>query len=305
MPDDVDQRAPSFPFEVPAPPNVSLPPRWTGRGFDCDGTLVPVLVFEVGDSGWTDDLNKLHEQTSGGRHPMDLASRKNALLQIKQWLEAPGTVMEVGCSAGLFLKDLRRVLPQHFVVGSDYTLPSLRRLASANPDFPLFQFDLTRSPIPSCTLDAIVLLNVLEHIEDDAAALREAFRMLKPGGVAVIEVPAGRNLFDVYDRHLMHYRRYSMSELGSSVAKAGFDIVYRSHLGAVAYPMFWIAKKINRLRYPARRVDEESIVTRAITVTQKYNILFKVAQVIEDWVREIVYVPFGIRCLITCRKPVP
>ena len=61
---------------------------------------------------------------------------------------------------------------------------------------------------------------MLEHVEDDQAAIRQVYRILQPGGVAVIEVPAGPDLYDIYDRQLMHHRRYRCAMCCASCAPA-------------------------------------------------------------------------------------
>jgi hypothetical protein len=71
----------------------------------------------------------------------------------------------------------------------------------------------------------VVLVNVLEHFEDDAAAVSHVARVLKPGGVAVIEVPAGPQLFDVYDKYLQHFRRYQLADLCRLVERAGLQVI--------------------------------------------------------------------------------
>ena len=136
--------------------------------------------------------------------------------------------MDIGCSSGFFLKLLKNRMPQANIVGSDYVRGPLEALAVSMPDIPLVQFDLLNCRLPAASFDALVLLNVFEHIENDVAAAKEVFRLLKPGGVAVIEVPAGPHLYDVYDRMLMHHRRYDMLALLLMLQSAGFEIIERS-----------------------------------------------------------------------------
>ena len=131
-------------------------------------------------------------------------------------------------------------MQDRFTVGDEtlgYGWP-LAALALSMPDVPLLQFDLTTCPLPGESLDAVVLLNVLEHIPDDTAALRQIYRVLKPGGIAVIEASTGPHSYDVYDKLLLHCRRYALAGLRNLATSVGFRIVEQSHLGCFVYPGF-------------------------------------------------------------------
>src|SRR5258708_8402754 len=225
-------------------------PVWNGSAFVHSGKSSRVLAYEVGESGWSDELTALHETaTESGPHFIDMASRRHAINELKRAFGSrPVSIMEVGCSAGHLLADMRRSLPNATLTGGDYTLGTLVKLGEKMPGIPLVRFNLADSPLPSNAYDGMVLLNVLEHIEDDEAATRHTARMLKPGGVAVIEVPAGPELFDDYDRQLRHFRRYNLPGIRDIVTKAGLQIERQNYLGALIYPAFYIAKKISQSR---------------------------------------------------------
>lgn len=289
-------------YPWPSPPGYTEKPVWTGRGFCLDGSLVPVLSYEVGPSGWTDGLTRFHEETAGASHSIDRASRQHALEQLDKCVtgESP-VILEVGCSSGFLLRLLRERLPHAFVLGSDCVRGPLEQLASNLPDVPLLEFDLVKCPLPENSIDAVILLNVLEHIQDDAAAVRQVFRILKPGGVAVIEVPAGPQLYDVYDKLLLHYRRYSLHELRGLVKSTGFQVIRQSHLGCFVYPAFWwIKRRDKRFLYEAEAVQRQ-IVARNIRATKRsrlFDAIMRIERVLGRWVSY----PFGVRCLVTCRK---
>ena len=224
--------------------------EWTGGAFDCDDRQVRVLAYDISSSGWTDELTHLHEETGGSAH---LSTSPRAATPAKRScavLRGPTTVLEIGCSSGFLLRELLAKLPGHCIVGADYTRDTLETLGTKLPNVPLLQFDLTRCPLADDFSDAIVLLNVLEHINDDDAAIAQLFRIVKPGGVVIIEVPASPSLFDVYDRVLMHHRRYTMRGLMKLAQRHGFVVEQRSHLGFILYPLFWLIKRLNQLRYP-------------------------------------------------------
>jgi SAM-dependent methyltransferase len=74
------------------------------------------------------------------------------------------------------------------------------------------------------SFDVVTMLDVLEHIEDDAASLRAAGRLLKPGGLLLITVPALRWLWSDHDVVLHHHRRYTRGELVAKLDAAGFRV---------------------------------------------------------------------------------
>ncbi len=293
-----------FPFRLPPPPGVNIAPEWVGNRFIVADTPVSVLAYECGVSGWTDELTDIHEEEAGEDHYIDRASRLEALRQLNRWIETTSTpvIMDVGCSSGLFLKLLKSQMPKAYVIGSDYVRGPLEHLACSMPDTPLVQFNLVTCPLPSESFDALVLLNVLEHIEDDAAAVRQVFRLLRPGGIAVLEVPAGPHLFDIYDRQLMHHRRYRMPELLTLLKTSGFEILSRSHLGFVLYPAFYLVKKRNQRLLGSDMALQRSEVRRSISRGRDSR-LFHTIMELESALRRLVYLPTGIRCLVTCRRP--
>lgn len=294
----------SFPFALPPLPESAATPLWTGRGFQVGAKLEPVLSYAIAnDSGWTDDLTDFHESAAGDRHYIDVASRRNAVSRLHKWMrgERP-VVMDIGCSSGFLLRDFREAFPHAQVVGADYVPAPLHKLARAHPDWPLIQLDLTKSPLPDACLDVASLVNVLEHIGDDALAMRHVFRMLRPGGVAVIEVPAGPQLFDVYDKQLMHFRRYDRTGLHALLAGAGFEVHDESFIGCFVYPPFALIKRRNKRYLSLPDPEQMKIVQGSISMASENPIMNAVMRV-EEMLRYSVPFPFGIRCVAVGRKP--
>jgi SAM-dependent methyltransferase len=292
-----------LPFLIPPPAGCEHVPVWTGRGFRLGNTVVPILSYDVSVSGWTDDLTTFSEENGGGGHYMNVASRANAIRALRTHVVRPDpALMDIGCSSGFMLKDLRAAFPASAVLGSDYVRGPLDSLARSNPEIPLLQFDLTQCPLPAESLDGITLLNVLEHVEDDLSALQHVFRILKPGGIAVIEVPAGPKLFDVYDKYLMHFRRYRMSELLLMLRSAGFEILERSHLGFFIYPAFAAVKKRNRRYLAADPTVQRKIVASNNNQATDSRIIHGIMRA-ESIVRHYISLPIGIRCVVTVRRP--
>ena len=289
-------------FELPPPPGYDAPAIWTGRGFSVNGRLLPLLSYEIGESGWKAGLTTLHEAVDDEDHYMNLASREHALSRLRRYLRAPRPrIIDVGCSTGYMLKALRARFPHAIVAGADITREPLEKLARSMPEVALFHLDILRSPLPENTFDAAILLNVLEHIADDQAVLRHVYRFLKPGGVAVIEVPAGPGLYDIYDRQLLHYRRYRLADLVERLRAADFHILDRSHLGFLLYPAFWMVKKKNRRLLQSDPSSQLPKVEKQMRMAGHGSLMHAVL-LLEQRLRDWIYYPAGIRCLVTCRK---
>jgi SAM-dependent methyltransferase len=100
---------------------------------------------------------------------------------------------------------------------------------------------------PPAHYDCVVMINVLEHIQDDAAVLRGIFECLKPGGRLIVFVPALQFLFSNIDREVGHFRRYERGNLRSALAGAGFriaDLRFFDTLGVLPWLVMntWLGK---------------------------------------------------------------
>ena len=94
------------------------------------------------------------------------------------------------------------------------------------------------------SVDTVVCLNVLEHVEDDLGSLRNIHGALEPGGRAIILVPFGQELFGTLDVVLGHFRRYSREEFRGKLEAAGFRIERMLDFNRVSRPGWYLQGKI-------------------------------------------------------------
>ena len=150
-------------------------------------------------------------------------------------------VLEIGSGTGLLTQYLAT---REYVLATDIDrdyVELLRRTYAERPNVEVRQLDLGalgRNGVPRGSVDTIVCANVLEHIEDDRAALRAMRESLGPGGRVVLIVPALRALYGEIDRAIHHYRRYSRPEIAEKFQAAGFaveQVCYFNTLGAVGW----------------------------------------------------------------------
>ncbi|MCP5114715.1 MAG: class I SAM-dependent methyltransferase, partial [bacterium] len=98
------------------------------------------------------------------------------------------------------------------------------------------------------SLNSVVCLNVVEHIEDDLAALRHLHSALRPGGRAVVLVPQGQGIYGTLDEALGHFRRYSKDELQRKMEQCGFRVDRVLEFNRISRPGWYITGKILRKR---------------------------------------------------------
>ena len=133
--------------------------------------------------------------------------REHVLGRLDRFLPAgrQGRVLDIGCGAGRLMSALRRYGE---VTGMDVE-PQALQFTRSRGERQLCQADLKALPFDAAAFDAVTALDVVEHVEDDRGALGEIARVLKPGGVAVLNVPAFQWLWSGKDVQAHHHRRYT------------------------------------------------------------------------------------------------
>jgi SAM-dependent methyltransferase len=287
-----------------APPSLAAVPPFR-RGWRLGDTIpAPFLSYADTDPSvnWSDELEQLHEESSR-THFLDRWTRSAILAGVAP-LAADATIADVGCSTGFLLEDVRGAYPQASLIGVDLIGSGLEKAHRLVDSAKLVRADACDLPIADSRVDAIVSANLLEHVPDDRGALREFQRVLRPGGRAVIVVPAGPGTYDYYYRFLGHERRYARHELASKCTEAGLQVVQDGYIGSLLYPPFWLIKQRNRRVYAdlsGMALQEQ--VTADISRTHDSR-LGGLAWRLEGRLAGAgVKLPFGIRSIVTaCRS---
>lgn len=155
-------------------------------------------------------------------------------------LSNPPLILDLGCGTGGSFSLLR-----HWgrVVGLDVS-PVALQLARRRGVTALVLGDAQRLPFDDATFDVVAALDVLEHLDDDAQALWEIGRVLKPLGLLVFTVPAFMSLWSVHDIALAHRRRYLPSDLLPKLRRAGLKVRYWSFAICPLLPVVFVFRKI-------------------------------------------------------------
>jgi SAM-dependent methyltransferase len=174
------------------------------------------------------------------RHPWWRARARLALAILKSvGIEAPQAVLDVGCGWGVNLDELEKA--GYRVSGLDIS-PRILRMID-RPDRRLIEADLNQ-PLPSipALFPGALLLDVLEHLDDDRGALRRIAPLVQPGGTIVVSVPALPELFSEFDEVQGHRRRYVPETLTAAFEDTGFV------LGRVFWWGGWMVPVLRRMR---------------------------------------------------------
>ena len=168
-----------------------------------------------------------------------------SLIEREVRLPPDAEILEIGCGTGHNLKMLGRYGALEAVeLDEDARALATKRLgrpvrAGKLPDI-AFQFDKT--------FDLITLLDVLEHIPNDGAALAAIFRLLKPGGKLLLTVPANPWMWSAHDTVHHHYRRYRKREIAALGREAGLEIDLLSPFNSLLYPPIAAVRLLGQLR---------------------------------------------------------
>ena len=161
---------------------------------------------------------------------MGFAENYNQFLirQIISFRSGNGEMLDFGAGIGTFARPLHaKGLPVICVEPDERMRTRLRD--SGLTSFP------NLASIPTSSVDYIFSLNVLEHIENDEAVLKELFNALRRGGKLFLYVPAFPFLFSSMDQQVGHFRRYTKSGLISALQKCGFAIELASYVDSIGF----------------------------------------------------------------------
>ncbi|MGZ4689167.1 MAG: glycosyltransferase [Acidimicrobiia bacterium] len=176
-------------------------------------------------------------------------------------------VLEIGAGHGELTERLRL---QGHVTATDLSKRCVDELEvrfAGCDDVEVLHADVAALGAQRGIFDSVVLINVLEHIDDDVSALADLREVLAPGGSLCVFVPAFEGLYSDFDRKIGHRRRYRRSQLVTTFDRAGLHVIdarYVNTVGAVAWWLFarqfgqvptqrWSVKVYDRVAVPVIR----------------------------------------------------
>lgn len=207
--------------------------------------------------------------------------------------------LEIGCGTGDFIKHI--VQNKNLdITGSEIYLKGLLYAKKNLPNVNFIQFDVTQGVV-GYEFDIIVAFDVLEHIEDDVAALSNICKMLNKEGCLILTVPQHMFLWSNLDEIVKHKRRYSRRDLVKKLQENGFNISYVTSFLFVLFPLMLISRMIDKKRNQMQSDDEE--LEKRVKFPNILNWVFDLfMRVDEALIRLGISLPFGGTLVVLASK---
>jgi SAM-dependent methyltransferase len=150
----------------------------------------------------------------------------------------------------------------------------------------------------SDSVDVATAMDMLEHIDNDIAGMREVLRVLKPGGSFLITVPAFGFLWSEHDEALHHRRRYTVYELRNKLTTAGFEVIRTTHfITFLFFPI--LVMRVWQGAFKKNAYPKTSHVILPAWINSFLESLLNV----ERALCRVINLPFGVSIVAVARKP--
>jgi len=225
---------------------------------------------------------KLIEATN--RHPNDwwMRGRTDIILELIKNRPRDNKICDIGSGTGLIADEIKkRGFKNIFTTdASSKALSFLKEKGFKTKKMVLPQITLKE------TFDLVLLLDVLEHVEEDQATLNNLQSIIKPDGEIIITVPAFQFLWSSKDEEVWHKRRYSKSELKQRLLRAGYKIKYLTYYNFFLFLPAVIFSKLNRKRKKINRYS-----------TKQDKIFYPIFSMERNFIKRHFHFPFGVSLL--------
>ncbi|MEO5931417.1 MAG: class I SAM-dependent methyltransferase [Candidatus Kapaibacterium sp.] len=203
------------------------------------------------------------------------------------------TILDIGCGTGAIMKELSK---SYNMVGIDMS-PLAVEYSKKRGLTNVFQMSAQEFPKEKFNVKAVLLLDVIEHIDDDVDVLKTARDIVGKDGRVIITVPAYQWMWSAHDVANHHKRRYNSATLRASLAAAGLQPIKMTYYNTLLFPLAALKKLVDRnkdVKGASDAVDQPSALV---------NSIFKTIFASEKSIVPSINLPYGVS-LLTVAKPI-
>ncbi len=227
-----------------------------------------------------------------------LARRNIITSLIERFIGVPHgqTIFDAGCGSGFFVRYLQKMGYQ--AAGADGFGPAVDYGRQQQGIQGISIMDQEKIDAPDASYDCVLALDVLEHLEDETKMIREMKRVLKPGGIMIVTVPAYRFLWGVQDTVAHHFRRYVRGEIVDTVVRGGgvrpiFSSYYNS--------LLFVPIAAVRLLFRWFHIDTQRHSDYEIGPAWVNSLLYWIFNC-EAYLLRLMSFPFGVSIVVVLKK---
>jgi 2-polyprenyl-3-methyl-5-hydroxy-6-metoxy-1,4-benzoquinol methylase len=220
--------------------------------------------------------------------------RRAVVFSLLRRFASHGALLDVGVGTGLNAALFAKA--GYSVTGIEPSADAISFAKQKAPSVHIIETTFPSSDIPSDTYDVVVMLDVLEHLDDDRAGLAEVRRVLKPGGVLLVTVPAFAFLWSGHDELAHHHRRYRRGELVRKFVSAGLTPTKTSYYNFFLFPAIAVIRLLKSVLRITNAESDFGATPRFLNTP--LALLFGS----ERFLLRFVSLPFGVSLVAVAKK---
>lgn len=224
-------------------------------------------------------------------HPWFIAKRNFLLYVLKKYASPTAHILDIGCGTGGIMAALKTA--GYEVEGIDPSDAALNYCRDKG--LAVHKATTENTEQPDNSYGAVIALDVLEHLADDRSAVAEAYRILKPGGLAIFTVPAHQKLFSNHDKQLHHFRRYGKAQF-AELFNNDFEVIKITWLHSSILLPLALKRLINKKDQEGSASDVQEV---GVLVRGMLNIIYRLESA---WFAAFGSLPWGLSLMAIVKK---
>jgi len=210
-------------------------------------------------------------------------------------------VLDIGCGTGETMNFIKALISKSEVYGVDTSRVAIS-YTKGRGHKKVYLSGAEKLPFPNNFFDAVLILDVLEHIENDKKALFEAKRVIQKGGVIIVSCPALNILWSDHDTNQGHVKRYTKKDFEKLAEDLNLKLEWVGYFNFFLSPIIAVMRWASRIKPLAFLASYESGVNYEVANKGWVNEILKKIFVTETKLAQEFDYPWGVSVAVKLRK---